>query len=136
MIKALALVLLLAFSAHAETFTGPFPVKVTKVLDGDTVRVEIRLWFSQVLTETIRIEGIDAPELKAKCASEAEGAERAKTRLTELLSSGHAEVWNVRREKYGRALGTITAQGMNVGDTMLKEGLVRPYAGGRRQGWC
>lgn len=136
MIRALVIALLLISPAQAETFTGPFPVKVLKVLDGDTVRVEIRLWFSQTLTETIRIEGIDAPELKARCPQEAEGAERAKTRLTELLSPGHVEVWNVRREKYGRALGTITAQGMNVGDTMLKEGLVRAYAGGKRQSWC
>lgn len=122
----------------AETFTGPFPARLVRVLDGDTIRVEIRLWFSQSLTESVRIAGIDAPELgkKARCRAEADAAERARLRLAELLAGGLVELWNVRREKYGRALASVTAGGVDVGAELVKAGLARAYSGGRRGGWC
>ena len=128
----------MAGAAVAETFPGPFPVRLVRIIDGDTIRVEIRLWFSQVLTETVRIAGIDAPERgkKARCRSEAEGAERAAARLSELLTAGHLELLDVRREKYGRALATVRVGGVDVGQTLVREGLARTYQGGRRLSWC
>ena len=70
----MALAALIASPALAETFAGPFPVRVVRVIDGDTVLVAVRLWFAQTLTERIRIAGIDAPERGkgAKCTAEAE----------------------------------------------------------------
>ena len=140
MLRAVIAALLLAASpaSAAETFTGPFPARLVRVLDGDTIRVEIRLWFSQALTETVRLLGIDAPESgkRARCPAEAEAAERARLRLAELLAGRQVELWNVRREKYGRALATVTAGGVDVGAELLKEGLARAYGGERRKGWC
>ena len=135
---ALFLALLAAPASAAETFAGPFPARLVRVIDGDTLRVEIRLWFSQALTETVRIAGIDAPELgkKARCPAEAEAAERARQRLAELLAGGYVELWQVRREKYGRALARVTAGGVDVGAELVGAGLARPYGGERRRGWC
>jgi len=136
---ALAAALLLAAPAAAETFAGPFPAKLVRVIDGDTVRVAIRMWFRQSVLEDVRLAGIDAPETgkRARCPAEAEAAERARRRLAELLPAGaQVEVWNVRRERYGRALGMVLIQGVSVGETLQREGLVRPYGGGRRGGWC
>lgn len=141
MLRPLLLTALLALAAPAvaaETFAGPFPARLLRVLDGDTIRVEIRLWFRQALTEDVRLLGIDAPELgkKAGCPAEAEAAERARVRLAELLGGGQIELWNVRREKYGRALAKVTAGGVDVGAEMVRAGLARPYGGERRVGWC
>lgn len=132
------IVVLSAPASAAETFPGPFPARLVRVLDGDTIRVEIRLWFSQALTEDVRLAGIDAPESgkRAKCPAETEAAERARHYLAGLLAGTQIELWNVRREKYGRALASVTAGGIDVGEALLREGLARPYGGGRRQGWC
>ena len=131
-------IFLTALPAAAETFPGPFPVRVVRVLDGDTVLVAVRLWFAQTLTERVRIAGIDAPEggKGARCPAEAEAAERASQRLGELLAAGQVELWNVRRERYGRALARVTVGGRDVAMAMISEGLARPYGGERRGGWC
>lgn len=141
MFTRLILILVLAIPAvsqAAEVFAGPFPARLVRVLDGDTIRVEIRLWFRQALTEDVRIRGIDAPERgkRARCEAEAAGAERATERLAELLRGGPIALYDVTREKYGRALAQVRAGGVDVGEVLAKEGLARRYGGERRQSWC
>ncbi len=41
-----------------------------------------------------------------------------------------------KRDKYGRTLATLTANGRDVGDVLIGEGLARPYHGERRKSWC
>jgi endonuclease YncB( thermonuclease family) len=57
-------------------FAGPFQAELVRVIDGDTFEARVRIWFGQEITTLVRIRGIDAPELKARCGSEASKARR------------------------------------------------------------
>lgn len=100
------------------------------VVDGDT------FWIGGV---KIRIADIDTPETHpARCPREAELGEAATRRLHALLNSGPVSLAPVGRDadRYGRKLRRVAVDGRGVGDTLIAEGLARPYQGGRRAGWC
>ena len=115
---------------------GPFQARVVRVIDGDSLIVQVGLWFGQSVVEHIRIAGIDAPEMKGRCPSEIDAAKAARQYLAGLVGGGAIELRDVRREKYGRALASVIAGGVNVGEALVREGLARPYDGRKRGGWC
>lgn len=100
------------------------------VVDGDT------FWYR---AEKIRMADIDAPEtVQAECASEKALGHRAKLRLAELLSQApiSLESFGSRdRDQYGRLLRVVYQNGRSVGQTLVDEGLARPWQG-RRRPWC
>ncbi len=122
--------------------TGPYTVEILKVVDGDTFEARVRVWFGQEITTLVRIRGIDAPELHARCPQELQGAQTARTELEAFLRSGTIILSDVGLDKYaGRVLASVqiahpSAQTDDVATHMLTSGLARPYAGGRRQTWC
>ena len=65
------IVLLLAGAAplvwvgSGETLPGPIPAEVLKVVDGDTLEVEARIWLGQGVQVSVRLRGVDTPELRA-----------------------------------------------------------------------
>ncbi|MBI3440858.1 MAG: thermonuclease family protein [Proteobacteria bacterium] len=135
--------LLLCFSAaeaspRQEVIRGPVPATVLRVIDGDTVAVKAHVWIGEEVETSIRIDGIDAPEIKGKCTQERVAAETARQEVIRLLSNGNVRIYNIRLEKYaGRVLAQIrTADGINIGEHMLEKGLARPYHGEKRQSWC
>ena len=137
-IAAVAALVGFGLSASAEILPGPVSARVLRVLDGDTFVAEIRVWFSQAVVERVRIAGIDAPEIgtHARCAEEAEAAERSRQYLAGLLGRGPVELYQLRRDKYGRALALVVAHGIDVPARMIETGHARPYAGARRLSWC
>jgi endonuclease YncB( thermonuclease family) len=103
------------------------PVRFNCVVDGDTAWVD---------GEKIRLSGIDAPEIAGRCSAERELAQRAKIRLSELLSSQPFTVARSGTDRYGRTLATLyLREGGDTGEVMTREGLVRPWTG-RRMPWC
>lgn len=100
------------------------------VVDGDTFRMG---------GEKIRIADIDTPETHpARCAREAELGAAATNRLHALLNSGTVSLDTAGRDadRYGRKLRLVSVDGHGVGETLVAEGLARPYTGGHREGWC
>lgn len=132
----LAALLGLDHAAVAEAIPGPIPVRILRVIDGDTLLVEITIRFGQTVVEHVRIAGIDAPELKGRCLSEIQAARGARQYLTELVGGGAVELRDMRREKFGRALARVTSNGIDVSTRMIEAGQARPYSGGKRLGWC
>lgn len=138
---ALAL-LFLAVSAEAsprqETLAGPMTGAVLSVLDGDTVNVKIRVWIGQEIETSLRIDGIDAPEIKGKCERERTLAAAAREELATLVNDNIVRIYNVRLEKYaGRVLGQLqTSGGIDIGKHMIDKGFARAYHGEKRQPWC
>jgi endonuclease YncB( thermonuclease family) len=99
------------------------------VVDGDT------FWMAGV---KIRIADIDTPETHpARCPEEARLGAAATQRLQALLNSGAVTLHPIDRDtdRYGRKLRRVDVDGRGVGDTLIAEGLARPYRG-RRMGWC
>lgn len=107
---------------------------VIRVVDGDTIDVICKSG-GQAL---VRIVGFDTPETFAPgCAAEAEKGERAKERLTEILSGATLVGLEARgADKYRRMLARVTVDGQDVADLMVAEGLAVRYKGGRRINWC
>lgn len=99
------------------------------VVDGDT------FWMAG---DKIRIADIDTPETHpARCPEEARLGAAATQRLQALLNSGTVTLHPIDRDtdRYGRKLRRVEVNGRGVGDTLIAEGLARPYRG-RRMGWC
>jgi endonuclease YncB( thermonuclease family) len=111
---------------------------VLRVIDGDTFEARVRAWPGIDITTRVRLRGIDAPELGgARCADERTKAEAARDALKTMLAEGDVVVMRVGIEKYGRALADAATRATpDVSAAMLANGLARPYAGSRRQGWC
>ena len=117
---------------------GPLNAEVIRVVDGDTVIMRVQVWIDQSVETLVRVDGIDTPELKGKCATERQRAQAARKMAEDFLNAGRAELRNVRLEKYaGRVLADVHAQnGQSLAAYMIESGYARPYAGARRQGWC
>lgn len=100
------------------------------VLDGDTFHVD---------GEKIRIADIDAPELfSPRCSREAMLAGKAQRRLRTLLNAGPIDLRRPAardRDVYGRKLRNVYRNGRSLGETLVAEGLARPWRG-YGESWC
>ncbi len=122
----------------AEVLAGPVSARVLAVIDGDTVLVQARVWLGQTIEVRVRLAGIDAPELRGKCAAERALAARARDFLAARLDAGDVRLREVRYGKYaGRVLARVeTAAGEDLSDLLLAAALARAYDGGTRPAWC
>jgi len=123
----IAILLIISIPAHgAEVITGPISAKPYSVYDGDTFKAHVRIWIGQTVSTSIRLLGIDTPEIRgSKCAEEKAMALKARAALQELLK-GDVELWGVRNGKYaGRVLAHVTANGISVPDALSNLGLAR-----------
>jgi endonuclease YncB( thermonuclease family) len=129
---------LLTPAQAGRDFRGPVEVVVLDVLDGDTFLADALVWPGQSVRVNIRIRGIDAPEMKSRCAHEHQAALRARDALAQLIGQASVSISNIGGAKYyGRVLADVeTREGVAVADEMLGQSLVRPYTGGRRKSWC
>src|ERR1700759_2764977 len=66
-------------------FAGPVAAHVTHVIDGDTFEALASIWLGQTITVRIRIAGIDAPELRARCETEYSRAVAARDYLIKRI---------------------------------------------------
>jgi endonuclease YncB( thermonuclease family) len=114
------------------------PADVLRVLDGDTFEARVHVWPGLDITTKVRLRGIDAPELKAKCSGERAKAEASRTALSAILAEGAVEISRVGIDKYGGRVDAdaATTSTPNVSAALLRAGAVRSYNGGRRQSWC
>ena len=125
-------------AGHAgENLPGPVAASLIRVVDGDTLEVKVRIWLGQELVTSVRIRGIDAPELHGRCRRETILAAAATDRLADLTGET-LTLTAVGEDKYfGRVVADVTNQaGDDLGRLMLASGLARPYDGGQRGDWC
>ena len=117
-----------------------YDVKVIKVVDGDTVDVDIDLGFGVTLTdERVRIMGIDTPESRTSDRVEDLFGEAAKARLKELMKHGGKLITTEDRKgedmkgKFGRILGDFKIGDKLVTDILIEEGHAVAYFGGSKE---
>jgi micrococcal nuclease len=113
------------------------PVEVLRTIDGDTFVARVH-WEGRDVVTRVRLRGIDAPELKAGCASEYRRAVAATHALSRLLGDGGVAIFHIGPDKYaGRIVADVaTARTANVSAALLAAGQARSYNGGHRDGWC
>ena len=117
-----------------------YKCKVVKVVDGDTVDVDIDLGFGVWLRdERVRIMGIDTPESRTRDKVEKVFGLAAKKRLKELLKNGAVLKTQVNKDgedmkgKFGRILGDFMVGDEMVTDIMIQEGHCVAYFGGSKE---
>jgi endonuclease YncB( thermonuclease family) len=143
----------LHLTAHHNTAVRPFaprqtspmfdqgqvyPAELLRVVDGDTFEARVRVWPGLNVETKVRLRGIDAPELHARCASEYAKAEAARRALADILAQGGIALAQVGLDKYaGRVDAAVATRGTaDVSAALLNGGFARSYGGGRRRGWC
>jgi len=111
-----------------------YRAKLVRVVDGDTVDLDIDLGFHIHTHERVRLTGINTPELHSPLETERVKAKAAAEFLTTLLG-GELVVKTSRdsQEKYGRFLARLySTSGVCANDEMVKSGHAVAYDGGKR----
>jgi micrococcal nuclease len=116
----------------------PLPADVLRVIDGDTFEARVHVWPGLDITTKVRLRGIDAAELRARCPAERTKAEAARDALSAMLAEGAVGVSAVALDKYGgRVVADVRTRAVaNISQELLERGHARSYRGGRREGWC
>ena len=121
----------------SSNFAGPVSAHVDRVIDGDTFEASANIWLGQQISVRVRISGIDAPELRARCDAERNRAEAARDYLSKRIAGGEVKLSALRYDKYGGRVDAAVSDGRgDVGEGMVRAGLARLYDGGHRDGWC
>lgn len=128
-----------ALPAASREVPGPIVVTVLSTYDGDTFRARAHLSTGQNATFSVRLRGVDTPEIgrNARCADEERRGLEARDYLDRLLRITPVELTALGPDKYkGRIDARVHAGGVDVAAALIAAGLGRPYGRGRRQSWC
>jgi micrococcal nuclease len=109
-----------------------YHAKVVKVVDGDTIDVDVDLGFKITTHQRLRLANIDTPELRSSNIEEREAAKRAKERVEELILGEMVLICTSKTGKYGRYIADVfywTEDNpmVDLGATLLNEGLTKVY---------
>jgi endonuclease YncB( thermonuclease family) len=98
----------------------------------------VRVWPGLDVDTKVRLRGIDAAELHARCAGELAQAQSARTALETILADGSVAISRVGVDKYGgRVDATVSTRNIaDVSAALLNGGFARRYDGGHRGSWC
>jgi endonuclease YncB( thermonuclease family) len=101
-----------------------YPIDVLRIIDGDTFEARVRVWPGLDVDTKIRLRGIDAAELHARCGDELAKAQSARTALETILAEGGVSISRVGVDKYGgRVDATVaTRSTADVSAAMLNGG--------------
>lgn len=131
---------LLLLTVATTAVANPYPWKVTRAVDGDTVEVQVD-WLPVELGDKlkIRIFGVDTPEkgARAKCPAEAMLGGRA-SEFTKKFIKGKKVLVEIKEwDKFGgRVLGDVNVDGKSLRAELIKNGYAREYFGDAKKSWC
>jgi len=113
--------------------------EVLKIVDGDTIDVDIDLGFNVSYTQRVRLAGIDTPESRTTDLKEKALGLEVKEYLKHLLDNAEDIVIQTEKpdssEKYGRILGWlfINDDDTSLNEKMINEGYAWEYDGGTKK---
>jgi micrococcal nuclease len=141
LVTLLATTLLVATTGAGQaksTLEGPIPALVTRIIDGDTIKVRAQIWLEQEIVVRVRLAGVDAPEMTAPCEGARKLAEEARSLVVREIEGARVILTHIHGGKYfGRVIGRVqTPKGDDLSTLLLEAGLAVPYSGGRRPPPC
>lgn len=127
-----------AESLNNTTYGSVIVSEVTSIYDADTFRVNIKNWPDIVGRRmSVRVNGVDAPEMRGKCKEEKQLARLAKQFTVKLLRTGKLiELLNIKRGKYFRLLADVYIDNKSLSEALIKSNHARIYDGGTKSSWC
>jgi micrococcal nuclease len=105
--------------------------KVKRVVDGDTVDVIIDLGFDIAYASRVRLYGIDTPESRTRDKDEKARGLISKDFLKSWLDKGSVVI-RTRKDKkgkFGRILGEMIVDDININELMIEEHHAVKYHG-------
>lgn len=108
--------------------------KVIKVYDGDTITIASVLpnTTTPIYRFSVRLNGIDTPEIKGKTSEERELAKHARDALIEKIYGKFVELKNVETEKYGRILADVYLENEHINQWLIDSNFAVAYDGGTK----
>jgi micrococcal nuclease len=111
-----------------------YQATVLRIIDGDTVDVDIDLGFSVWLKkQRVRMMGIDTPESRTRDKEEKVRGLLSKKKLTELCPVGSIVQLMTAKDKnkgkFGRILGILVVDGVDVNQWLIENNYAVPYLG-------
>ena len=112
--------------------------KVNKIVDGDTIDVDIDLGFDISFSSRVRLAGIDTPESRTTDAKEKALGLEVKEKIKKELAAAKDVVIKTEKpdssEKYGRILGWVFLDGadLSLNQKLINEGYAWTYGGGTK----
>lgn len=123
-----------------DTVEFTFPIKggrVIKVYDADTITIASKLPYdeSPMYRLSVRLNGIDTPEIKGKEVSEEEkeAAKIARDYVSNLVLNKVVRLENIESEKYGRILADVFIGDIHLNELLIKERYAVSYDGGTKK---
>ena len=122
-----------------DTVEFTFPIKggrVIKVYDADTITIASKLPYNEspMYRLSVRLNGIDTPEMKGKGVEEEEknAAKLARDFVSNLALNKYVRLENIESEKYGRILADVYIGDVYLNELLLKERYAVKYDGGTK----
>lgn len=112
--------------------------KVIKVYDGDTITIAAQLYNGAVIPKkemyrfSVRLNGIDTPEIKTSNLAEHTLAIIARDALSKLVIGKVVRLTNISYDKYGRLLSTVFLEDIDLCKWMLEHNYAVVYHGGHK----
>ena len=130
--------IMFTFTAFADDFLTMREYRNNLCYDGDTCYVTAPSLPVPLQNMSIRILGIDTPEIRGKCEEEKKLALEAREFANKMFRDANSiEFANLDWDKYGgRILADVYIDGKSYKDEIINTGLARPYDGGTKQEWC
>ena len=115
-----------------------FPIRqgqVIKVYDGDTITIAAYMPYpdSPLFRFSVRLNGIDTPEIKGHSEEEKKAAKVSRAALNEKLLHRVVTLKNVQTEKYGRILADVYLDELHINQWMLDNKYAVKYDGGTKE---
>lgn len=107
---------------------------VVKVYDGDTITILSKLPYkdSALYKFSVRLNGIDCPEIKGETLKEKLRAQIARDELSKLILNKHIILKDLKTEKYGRILAEVYLDDLHLNQYMIDMNLAVKYDGGTK----
>jgi endonuclease YncB( thermonuclease family) len=128
------------FSGVTFENTVPFvpPItegKVIKIYDGDTITIAAKLPYPQspMYRISVRLNGIDTPEIKGQTQKEKDLAKHIRDALKVKIMDKIITLKNTSSEKYGRLLADVYLDDICINDWLIEQGFAVRYSGGTKE---
>lgn len=130
LVGLLSLMITLGMEFYSHEFHDrDFISHQVRVVDGDTIVLT-----NKARKRTLRLQGIDAPELKQSCAKYVKGrvveypcGQQAKDYLIDFIDQRVVSCTDEGRDKYGRQLSYCFVDNVNINRLMVRQGYAVAY---------
>ncbi len=108
--------------------------RCTRVIDGDTFEAVIDLGFYISLKITVRLYGVNCPEMHPKDSDGKSSGDAAKAYVASRIENKDIHVWSYKKDSFGRWLCDVLVDGLLLAKELIDNGYGVPYFGDKLSG--